>query len=74
MISYETALKTAKELKKNIDKCIEYDSAYMFTSKEDEGSIGGSGPCVILKDSGKAINQTYYYDTYKAEFIRAFSV
>lgn len=73
MITYEDALKMAKELKTDIDSCIEYDSAYMFISKDDEESIGGAGPCVILKDSGKAINQTDYYDTYKAEFLREFS-
>ena len=56
MVSYESALKKAKQLKKNIDHCMEYERAYSFSSKEDEFSFGGDGPVVILKENGEAIN------------------
>ena len=74
MISYEDALKKAKELKPNIDACDEYDSAYMFKARSEEFTIGGCSPCVILKESGRAINQLEYFDNYKAEHIREFDI
>ncbi len=56
MVNYEAALKKAKRLKPNIDRCAEYEKAYSFSSKADEFTIGGDGPVVVLKDSGQAIN------------------
>jgi hypothetical protein len=74
MISYEEALKKAKGLKESIDKCYEYDSAYMFASSEDKRSIGGDGPCVILKESGEAISRTHFFEFYDADEVREFDV
>lgn len=74
MISYEEALKKAKELKENIDACDEYDTAYLFKARSEEYSFGGDGACVILKDSGKAINQLEFYDNIEHKHIREFDI
>ena len=75
MISYEAALKTAKSLKDNIDACDEYTNAYVFKCRAEQWDIGGSGPVVILKDNGRAINQTEFYDVYgNCTHIREFDV
>lgn len=41
MITYEEALKIAKEYKSNIDNCTEFERGYVFGSTEDEKHIGG---------------------------------
>ena len=69
MITYEEAYKKAKSLKPNIDKCFEYDTAYMFASSEDDFSIGGDGPCVILKETGEAISRIHFLEFYDGEMI-----
>lgn len=74
MVTYEEALATAKKLKKNIDACDEYDSAYVFKARAEEWMIGGPGPCVVLKANGKAINQVDYFDSYEAKHIREFDI
>lgn len=71
MVSYEEALAIAGELKANIDACDEYDQAYLFKCKEEEWLIGGDGPVVVLKESGKAINQLVFFDDYGPELIRS---
>ncbi len=74
MITYEEALKKAKELKRDIDHCCEEKHAYVFTSKADEMSIGGSGPCVILKENGRAINMTEYAMNYEYSPIKKYEI
>ena len=74
MISYEEALKMARELKKNIDACDEYDIAYVFKAKEEEYLIGGYGPCCIIKETGRAVNQTEFVDSYDSQFIKGFDL
>ena len=75
MISYNEALKKARELKSNIDKCIEYDIAYMFASSEDDWTIGGDDPCVILKETGEAKSRLYSFEEfYEAQEIRGFQI
>lgn len=74
MITYDEAFKKAKALKPNIDACDEYDIAYLFKSKADEFTIGGDGPCVILKEDGRAINQLELVDNYDHELIREFNL
>lgn len=69
MVTYEEALKKAKELKPNIDACDEYDIGYMFKAKADEFSIGGDGACCIIKDTGEAVCQTEFYDSYDPVFV-----
>ncbi len=60
MINYEEALKIAKEHKPNIDHCYEETLAWIFTSKEDEHTIGGDNPVVVLKETGDALNMPDY--------------
>ncbi len=66
MITYEDALKKARELKHNIDACDEYDVGYMFKAKADAFTIGGDGPCCIIKD-------TAYYFTLLPDSISSLS-
>ncbi len=74
MISYEEAKKIADELKPNCDSCVEFTIAFMFKKKEEEFNIGGDMPCVILKENGRAINTTEFYDNYDVEEIREFDI
>ncbi len=70
MVDYREAYKIAKKLKPSIDACDEYDTGYLFSAKADQYMIGGDGPCIILKDDGKAINMTEFIDEYRSTFIR----
>lgn len=74
MLSFEQAYEIAKGLKEGIDACDEYNDAYLFKRKADEYTIGGDGPCIVLKENGKAINQVVYFDNYEAEHIREFDI
>ena len=74
MITYDEALKKAKELKPNIDACDEYDIAYMFKARSEEYTLGGDSPCVILKEDGKAITQLMFFDNYDYEHLREFDI
>ena len=74
MINFDEALKIAKELKSTIDSCDEYDKGYMFKAEADKWSIGGEGACCILKDSGRAVCLTEFYDKYNPVFIREIAV
>lgn len=35
--------------------CTEYENAFVF-SKYDDMSIGGNGPCAVMKNDGSALN------------------
>lgn len=76
MISYEDALKTAKELKPDIDGCTEYEKGYVFGSTNDENFDGGAGhtPCVILKSDGSAVSMPYFIMHGPGEEIRSFEL
>lgn len=74
MIGYNEAYEKAKALKDNIDKCVEYDTAYMFVSNYDEFKIGGDGPVIIMKDNWRAVGQTYYYSQYEANEVKEFNI
>ncbi len=52
MISLDEAISIAKKERNNLDLVVEYEKGYVFSSKDDEGYIGGYGhtPVVILKD------------------------
>lgn len=54
MISYEDALKKAKERRPDLNLVVEYENGYVFSSSEDAGYIGGMdhSPVVILKKNG----------------------
>ena len=74
MISYEDALKKAQEVKSNIDKCIEYEKGYYFSSSEDEGYVGGAGhsPVVVQKTDGKLIPMPQFVMNGTGEELREF--
>ena len=74
MVTYDEALAIARKLKKNIDACDEYNDAYVFKARSEEYMIGGPGPCVVLKENGKAISQVNYFDSYQAQHIREFNI
>lgn len=71
MISFDDAYEIAKGMKKDIDGCDEYDVGYMFKSSKDEWTIGGEGACCVIKETGKAVCQTEFYDRYNPKFIKA---
>lgn len=66
MISFEEAIKKAKELKPSTDSCSEMSNAYIFACKDDENYEGGSDhtPCVIIKETGEAVNMPTYIAEY----------
>lgn len=73
MITFEEALSKAKELKSNIDYCVEYNNAYLFGARSEEYDIGAEA-CIILKDGGKAIDAVTFFDDYNPEEIREFDL
>lgn len=61
MITYEDAVKMAKEIREDINRCFEYENGYVFSNVEDENYIGGShAPVVIVKETGKAISMPQF--------------
>lgn len=64
MVDFKTALKTAKKYKPDTDNYTEYKDAYVFGCHEDDNSSGGSGPCVVLKEDGKAVNMAFFMTRY----------
>ena len=74
MLTYEQAYEAALRLMPNIDACAEYENAYMFKRKAENHSIGGHGFIIIMKDSGKTVPQTEFFEKYATELIREFDV
>ena len=70
MITKEEAFRLAKKWKPGFDGCQEFTNAYLFTKKSEESNIGGEGPLVILKETGRWVPLTTYYDEYGGEFVR----
>ncbi len=70
MLNFEEAKAKAKKLKPSSDYCVEFENAYMFGAKAEYFSIGGDGPVFILKDGGRAVNSTYYYDELVTEVVK----
>ena len=61
MITYEAAYEIAKEIKPDIDNVAEYDNAFVFGCKADDGYIGGNhSPVVILKEDGRAVSMPWF--------------
>ena len=54
MISYALAKQKALELNSDVNACNEYDNAYNFFDKNEEGV--GDKSVIILKEDGKALN------------------
>ena len=75
MITYEDALKKAKELKPDIDGCTEYENGYVFgCSMDDFYDGGGHAPVVIVKENGKAIYMPQFVIDGTGNQIRSFKI
>lgn len=72
-LTYADALKIAIKLKPNIDNCREHTDAFIFGSHADDMTIGGDGPCVVLKENGQAINMPSYLDR-AGKFVREYAI
>ena len=72
MITYEKALEIVREWKDNIDHCTEYDTAFVFSSSEDNNYIGGYGhaPEVILKKDGTRIPMVEFTNTDPGDLLK----
>ena len=70
----DEAYEIAKKVKKGIDGGEEWKYAFMFMSSAEDGDVGGSGPCVVIKETGDAVKWAYYLkiapddDEYIGEF------
>ena len=64
MISFEDAVKIAKQYKKNANTCIEYERGYSFGSTEDNDFVGGYGheAIGIMKDDGRVLYMHSFID------------
>ena len=73
MITLERAKRKATRLRPDVNRCVEYDDAFVFSNKDDV-SFGGNEPVVILKINGQAIGMTDYLDMEKStvNFIKEF--
>lgn len=58
MISYDLAKQKALELNSDVNTCYEFNDAYRFLDKNDEGV--GDKSVIILKKDGKALNYVNY--------------
>ena len=59
MVTFENAVKVAKEKNPSIDSCTEYKDAYEFySSKAAEGFGGEASPVVVEKATGDAVSFT----------------
>lgn len=57
MVTFDEALKVAKEKNPSVDSCTEYKEAYEFYSSKAAESFGGDGsPIVIEKTTGDALS------------------
>lgn len=76
MITYEEAFEIAKQLKKNIDCCTEYENGFLFACYDDANYEGGAGhtPVVILKKDGRAVNMPYFVLRGTGAEIRSFDI
>ena len=59
LLDYDDALELAKECWEEIDYFRETENAFIF-SKQDDLSIGGCGPVVVLKLGGDCLNMPAY--------------
>lgn len=61
MISYRVAFLKAKEIRPEIDNCIEYENGYVFCSDKGKDQVGGYySPIVVFKEDGKVIDMPQF--------------
>ncbi|MDO4807586.1 MAG: hypothetical protein Q4A07_10090 [Coriobacteriales bacterium] len=54
-VDFDKAVGIAKQCWDEVDYCIEYAGAYVFSVKDDM-SFGGNGPVAVMKSDGRPIN------------------
>ncbi len=76
MITYETALGKARELKDNIDNVVEYENGWAFGCYDDANYDGGWGhtSVVILRENGNAINMPQFVINGTGKYLRSFNL
>ena len=74
MITFDKALSIAKNAKKNINHCVEYSDAYMFSHDTGKDTDGGESPIVVMKQDGKTMNMSAYIWRPGKKYIRDFNV
>ena len=62
MVTTDKAIEIAKKVRGNLDQIVEYESGYVFSSKSDEGYIGGldHSPVVVLKQDGRLVDMASF--------------
>lgn len=55
MITLDEAIRIAKGVRSDLDSVTEFENGYVFSSKSDEGYLGGMdhSPVVVLKKDGR---------------------
>lgn len=61
MITYEEALKKARECWSEVNYFMDQTDAFVFSKKGDL-SFGGNGPVAVIKESGECINYISFLD------------
>jgi len=75
VISYTDAFFKAKEIREEIDSCIEYENGYVFCSDKGKDQAGGYySPIVILKDDGKAVDMSQFVVNGTGKELKSFSL
>jgi len=59
-MNFEEAKRVALELRDDINHCYETEDAYIFSKDGDRFEIGGVGPVVVMKATGRATNMVDY--------------
>jgi len=72
-ITFEAAKEKAKKLNSDVNFCEEWTNAWIFSDRNNM-SFGGSGPVVVLKYSGRAINMTDFIDNAEGDRVREFNL
>ena len=68
MITYEQAKEIAVKASKKVNACNEYEKAYHFFKKLNDGEfIEGDNGVVVLKETGRAINWISFILDYHPE-------
>lgn len=68
------ALRVAKQYKHNINYCMEYEDAFVFSTSGSSDIGGNTIPIVVLKSNGNVINMVEYCDIPSAKLIGEYSV
>lgn len=74
MLSYDRALKIAREKKSKINRGVEYENAYSFYYDDGIDRVGGENPIVVMKETGETFNFVHYAMKMLTDEVRRFEV